>query len=264
MQPEQQSAKKMPSLSELPQKIGALAHMAATNTAMWMVQNRKSYPAFFFWGGAVAFGIVIACITLSQISTTATQMAVRAVMQAGIGICSVAFLVVIFTMTVGTYRAVEYRAMTAPPDASVALPETVDTWQPPSIAPDILVCLLPGESLTAFAQRVKDIQNGHAITHAIWALIVPPFNEHVMILTAETETDFVFTRGNEPFFDEPQAWAGKPDHKNETIRDYRRYVEWVAAHFAKWASAQKLSVRPDRSTKTFVEEIAAQAACVNQ
>ena len=197
MQPEQakcNSAKSVPSLSELPQKFAALAHMAATNMAMWMVQNRKSYPAFLFNAGAVAFGIVIACITLSQISTTATQMAVGAVMQAGIGLCSVAFLVVVFTMTVGTYRAVEYNAFTAPPDASVALPETVDTWQPPSISPDILVCLLPGESLTAFSHRVKDIQSGNAITHAIWALIVPPFNNHVMILTAETETDFVFTR----------------------------------------------------------------------
>lgn len=261
MQPEQQSAKKMPNISVW--HLKKAIRYAPIHLTEWMVQNRKSYPAFFFWGGAVAFGIVIACITLSQISTTATQMAVGAVMQAGIGICSVAFLVVVFTMTAGAYQGAKHIVETWHEEKK-ALPETVDTWQPPSIAPDILVCLLPGESLTAFADRVKAIQNGHAITHAIWALIVPPFNEHVMILTAETETDFVFTRGNEPFFDAPQAWAGKPDHKNETIRDYRRYVEWVAAHFAKWASAQKLSVRPDRATKTFSEEIAAQAACVNQ
>jgi len=261
MSTEQKSAATVPNIAVW--HLKKAIRYAPIHLTEWMVQNRKSYPAFLFWSGVVAFGILIACIALSQISQTATQMAVGAVMQAGIGLFYVAFLVAVFTMTVGTYRAAEYRALTALPDASVALPETVDTWQPPSIAPDILVCLLPGESLASFAQRVKDIQNGHAITHAIWALIVPPFNDHAMILTAETETDFVFTRGNEPFFETPQEWSGKHDHKSETIQQYRRYVEWVAAHFAKWASAEKLRVRPDRSTKTFVEEIAAQAACVN-
>lgn len=263
MQPEQGSAEKMPFSSEWPAKIGALANMAATNTAMWMVQNRKHYPAFFFWSGAVAFGIVLACISLSLVSEMATQMAVGAVMQAGIGICSVAFLVVLFTMTAGAYSGVKHAVATWPKEEK-ALPETVDTWQPPSISPDIIVCLLQGESIASFAQRVQDIKDSKDITHAIWALVVPPFREHVMILTAETATDFIFTRGNEPFFDEPQEWAGTPDHKNETVDQYRRYVEWVADHFQKWASAEKLRVRPDRSTKTFVEEIAAQAACINQ
>lgn len=264
MIPERFRAKKVPLFENWPKEISTIVNMAATNLAMWMLENRKTYPAFLFFGGAVAFGIVIACITLSQISQTATQMAVGAVMQAGIGICSVGFLIVLFTMTLGVFRAVEYRKMTAPTNASAALPETLDTWKAPDISPDILVCLLPGESLATFAQRVKDIQNSNAITHAIWALVVPPFNEHIMILTAEDKSDGVFTRGNEPFFDSPQEWAGKPDHKNESIEQYRRYVEWVAAHFSKWASAEKLRVRPDRSTKTFVEEIAAQAACSNQ
>lgn len=261
MQPEQGSATKMPNITVW--HLKKAIRYAPIHITEWMVQNRKHYPAFFFHAGAVAFGIVIACVALSVMSQYAVRVAVGAVMQAGIGICSVAFLVVLFTMTAGAYSGVKHAVATWPKEEK-ALPETVDTWQPPVIAPDILVCLLQGESLTSFAQRVQDIQNSRDITHAIWALVVPPFREHAMILTAETKTDFVFTRGKEPFFDEPQEWAGKPDHKNETIQQYRRYVEWVSEHFSKWVSTEKLRVNEERSTKTFVEGIAAQAACVNQ
>lgn len=256
MQPEQGSAEKMPFFSAWPDKIGALANMAATNTALWLVQNRKHYPHFFFNAGAVAFGIVIACIALSLISTTATQMAVGAVMQAGIGIFAVGFVVVLLTMTAGTFSAIRHTVDTWPV-AEKALPETVDTWQPPSIAPDILVCLLPGESLATFKKRVQDIQDSHAITHAIWAVVVLPFDYEVMVLTPGDP--YVFTRGNEPFFDGPQEWAGKIDHRAETVTKYREYVEFFCWHYVRWVTAEKIAMHQKSASQILTEKIAAKA-----
>lgn len=265
MQPAQESAKKMPFHSEWPAKIGALANMAATNTAMWMVQNRRHYPAFFFWSGAVAFGIVIACIALSLISTTATQMAVGAVMQAGIGICAVAFLVVLLTMTASTFSAVQHAVryeVEKWQSSEKALPETVDTWQPLSIAPDTLICLLPGESLATFKKRVQDIQEAHAITHAIWAVVILPFDCEVMVLTPGEP--YVFTRGNEPFFDAPQDWAGTVDHRAETVDKYREYVEFFCWHYVRWVTAEKIAMHQKSASQILTEKIAAQVDFSNQ
>jgi len=249
------SAKEVPNTIFLPAKMFALANMAVTNTATWMVQNRKYYPHLLFWGGAIAVGIVCACVALSLVSQSAGALAVSVVMQTGAAIAVVFTLVVFAVMGIGTHNALKYRALNAPPETANALPAG-DTWQPPSIAPDILICLLPGETrenVPTFRQRAADIKNSAAITHAIWAVIVPPFKNEVMVLTAGKP--FVFTRGNEPWLEQTADWCGTIDHTVESLETYRQYVDHFAFEYSKWATAAKMELHPEGAENIFIKTI---------
>lgn len=234
------------------EKLTALANMAYANTATWMMQNRKRYPIMLFWGGAIAVGIVCACVALSLVSQSAGALAVSVVMQTGAAIAVVFTLIVFTVMAVGTHNALKYRALNAPPETANALPAG-DTWQPPSIAPDILICLLAGEDLPTFRKRAADIKNSNAIGHATWAAIIPPFKNEVMILTSGKP--FVFTRGNEPWLEQAAEWCGTIDHTSETTETYRKYVAYFAFEFSKWATAAKMELHPEGAESIFIKTI---------
>lgn len=227
---------------------------APIHVSNWMSANQKHYPQLLFWGGAIAVGIVCACIALSLVSQAAGALAVSVVMQTGAGIAVVFTLVVFTVMAVGTHNALKYRALNAPPETANALPAG-DTWQPPSISPDIIVCLLPGEDVQTFKKRAADIRNCADITHAIWAAIVPPYVDGCLILTGDRKQLFGFSRGNEPWRESKADWCGTMDFTNEDITTYRRYVENFAYEYRKWATPSKMELNPDRAENIFIETI---------
>ena len=232
--------------------VEKIVRYAPVHVSNWMVENRKSYPHLLFWGGVVAVGIVCACVSLSLVSQSAGALAVSVVMQAGAAIAVVFTLVVFAVMGIGTHNALKYRALNAPPETANALPAG-DTWQPPSIAPDILICLLPGENVPTFRERAADIKNSAAITHAIWGAIVPPFKNEVMVLTAGKP--FVFTRGNEPWLEQAEEWCGTIDHTREELETYRQYLAYFAFEYSKWATAAKMELYPEGAENIFIKTI---------
>lgn len=232
--------------------VEKIVRYAPIHVSNWMSANQKSYPHLLFWGGAIAVGIVCACVSLALVSQAAGALAVSVVMQTGAAIAVVFAVIVFAVMGIGTHNALKYRALNAPPETSNALPAG-DTWQPTSIAPDILICLLPGEDVPAFRQRAADIKNSSAIGHAIWAAIVPPFKNEAMVLTAGKP--FVFTRGNEPWLEQAEEWCGTIDHTTETIETYRRYVAYFAFEFSKWATSAKMELHPEGAESIFIKTI---------
>jgi len=234
--------------------VEKIVRYAPIHVSNWMVENRKSYPHLLFWGGAVAVGIVCACVALSLVSQSAGSLAVSVVMQAGAAIAVVFTLVVFAVMGIGTHNALKYRALNAPPETANALPAG-DTWQPPSIAPDILICLLPGEDVPTFKKRAQDIRNSADINHAIWAAIVPPYVDGCLILTGDRKQLFGFSRGNEPWLEKQADWCGTIDFTNEHIPTYRRYVENFAYEYKKWARPAKMELHPEGAESIFIKTI---------
>lgn len=237
-------------------KADALAGMFAANVATWMVKNRMHYPHMLFWAGAVAVGIVIGTLALSVVSRAASMLALDLLEQLTYCILFVAFAVTLLTMTAGTVRAANESIFQPGTPAAKALPET--TWQAPNIGPDILVCLLPGETLPTFAERANAIRNSKDIAPERWAVVLFPNSAEGMILT--DGDPYVFTRGNEPFLEQPEDWAGKVDHIREEPDAYRRYVTWFCDRYVRWVTAEKINLDRKSAIRILTANMAAKAA----
>lgn len=230
------------------------------HVSTWMVENRKHYPHMLFWAGAVAVGIVVGTLALSVVSRAASMLALDLLAQLTYCILFVAFAVVLITMTAGTVRAANESVFQPVTSAAKALPET--TWTAPNIGPDILVCLLPGETLPTFAERANDIRQSKDIAPERWAVVLFPNSAEGMILT--DGDPYVFTRGNEPFLAQPEEWAGKVDHINETPDVYRRYVDWFCDLYVRWVTAEKINLDRKAAFRILTANMAAKAATQNQ
>lgn len=244
----------------LAQLRALLTSMAPAHIATWMNAHRHTYPSFLFWSGVVGLGILFATIAMHAISTGFGVITEDVVMQAGTGAAVIAFLVVSLIMMQGTHRSFVYVLQTwndgQVSDEPKNLPANAASTAP-TIAPDILVYLRPGMADPEFAQMAETAAD--ATTHAIWAAIIPPFKNTVAISTGQKETDYIFTRGDEPFADsikeeENRVPAGM-DHTGETMEDYLHYVNWFAFHYSRWRDAAKLQANPGRAMKTIIETI---------
>ena len=261
MQQPADSAKKVP--NQFFWHLSKIVRNAPIHITTWMYDNKKTYPGFIFRAGIVAAGFLFAALAIHMVSTGVGRIAEDIILQAGAGVGLIAFFALFGKMFVDTWKAGAYVAHTwnenkPEPEAKVLAAGPV--WQPPSLGVDTLICLLPGETLASFHEREKAAKA--ATSYAIWAAIIPPFQNAAAIYTAEEETDFIFTRGDEPFLnpDAPdyvdrRAW----DHSDETYQAYTQYVDFFAPRFVKFAEQKKLVVKQERASRTFFEINAAKA-----
>jgi hypothetical protein len=260
MQQPADSAKKVP--NQFFGHLSKIVRNAPIHITTWMYDNKKTYPGFIFRAGLVAVGIVMATVSMHMVSTAYAVITEDVIMQAATAIGLIGFFVLLSFMARGTYLAGmhTWKEWNENPPIEAQKLITAPTWQPPSLGVDTLICLLPGETLASFHEREKAAKA--ATSYAIWAAIIPPFQNAAAIYTAEEETDFIFTRGDEPFLnpDAPdyvdrRAW----DHSNETYQAYTQYVDFFAPRFVKFAEQKKLVVKQERASRTFFEINAAKA-----
>ena len=261
MQQPADSAKKVP--NQFFWHLSKIVRNAPIHITTWMYDNKKTYPGFIFRAGIVAAGFLFAALAMHMVSTGVGRIVEDIILQAGAGVGLIAFIALFGKMFVDTWKAGAYVAHTwnenkPEPEAKVLVAGPV--WQPPSLGVDMLVCLLPGETLASFHEREKAAKA--ATSYAIWAAIIPPFQNAAAIYTAEEETDFIFTRGDEPFLNpeapdyvDRRAW----DHSDETYQAYTQYVDFFAPRFVKFAEQKKLVVKQERASRTFFEINAAKA-----
>ena len=260
MQQPADSAKKVP--NQFFWHLSKIVRNAPIHITTWMYDNKKTYPGFIFRAGVVAVGIVMATISMYMVSTAYAVITEDVVMQAATAIGLIGFFILLSFMARGIYLAGmhTWQEWNENPPIEAQKLITASTWQPPSLGVDTLICLLPGETLASFHEREKAAKA--ATSYAIWAAIIPPFQNAAAIYTAEEETDFIFTRGDEPFLnpDAPdyvdrRAW----DHSDETYQAYTQYVDFFAPRFVKFAEQKKLVVKQERASRTFFEINAAKA-----
>jgi len=201
MQQPAESAAKMPNRTIWHQKIFSMLNMAVTDTAEYVAQNRQAIPLTIIAAARIALGIVLATFSLHIIATAYGEIAEEIVLQAGAAVAAVIFLAVFLIMAYGLFlswghlRATWHEPQAEKP-AKLLSAKAAQTWTPPDISPDILVC---GTDKSAFAENARIAES--RTTHAIWAIIIPPFKTAAAILTAEKATDYFFSRGCEPFAD---------------------------------------------------------------
>ena len=260
MQQPADSAKKVP--NQFFWHLSKIVRNAPIHITTWMYDNKKTYPGFIFRAGFVAVGIIMATVSMHMVSTAFAVITEDVLMQAATAIGLIGFFILLLLMARGTYLAGmhTWKDWSENPPIEAQKLITASTWQPPSLGVDTLICLLPGETLASFHEREKAAKA--ATSYAIWAAIIPPFQNAAAIYTAEEETDFIFTRGDEPFLnpDAPdyvdrRAW----DHSDETYQAYTQYVDFFAPRFVKFAEQKKLVVKQERASRTFFEINAAKA-----
>jgi hypothetical protein len=237
-----------------------------THTYQWLNAHKITYPKFIFWSAVAGCGLLLATVGIHAVSTGFGRIVEDIILQAGVGVAVILFLALFGKMFIDTWQAGAYVAHTwndNKPEPEAMVLATGPVWQPPSLGVDTLICLLPGETLASFHEREKAARA--ATSYAIWAAIIPPFQNAAAIYTAEEETDFIFTRGDEPFLNpeapdyvDRRAW----DHSNETYQAYTQYVDFFAPRFVKFAEQKKLVVKQERASRTFFEINAAKALSV--
>lgn len=242
-------------------KFGA-AHLSA-----WMIHNRATYPGLLFRAGTIAVGIVMAAVAMHMVSTGFGRIVEDVILQAATAIGLIALFVIggiMFHGTVLSFRHVWKTWDETGPEQPKALPAG-QTWQPPKINIDNLICLLPGESLAAFTVRAKAAEA--ETTHAIWAVYIPPLQKQAAIWTADKATDFIFNRGDEPFnfmLEETLRLPAGIDHANETLAQYQKYIEWFAPRYRRWIDeGAKIEADKGRAKQTLFEVMEAHAKAVS-
>jgi len=265
MQQPAESAAKMPNRTIWHQKIFAMINMAVTDTAEYVAQNRQSIPLTIIAAARIALGIVLAFFSLHIISTAYGEIAEEIVLQAGAAVAALAFLTVFIIMAYGLFlswghlRATWHEPQAEKP-AKLLSEKTPQTWVAPDISPDILVC---GTDKTAFAENARIAES--RTTHAIWAVIIPPFKTAAAILTAEKATDYFFSRGCEPFAEIVPAELALPDglnHAHEDEQQYRQYVTWFCRYYTAWRDGAKLEADKGRAKHTLLDVLDAHAKAV--
>ena len=257
MQQPADSAKKVP--NQFFWHISKIVRNAPIHITTWMYDNKKTYPGFIFRAGFVAVGIIMATVSMHMVSTAFAVITEDVLMQAATAIGLIGFFILLLLMARGTYLAGmhTWKDWSENPPIEVQKLITAPTWTPPDISPDILVC---GTDEKAFAVMAESAFK--QTSHAIWAVIIPPFEKEASIITADKATDFFFDRGNEPFSDRIQPEAALPaglDHIGENEIMYRKYVTWFCAHYRQWRGAAKLEANKERAKQTMTEVIEAKA-----
>lgn len=260
MQQPADSAKKVP--NQFFWHISKIVRNAPIHITTWMYDNKKTYPGFIFRAGFVAVGIIMATVSMHMVSTAFAVITEDVLMQAATAIGLIGFFILLLLMARGTYLAGmhTWKDWSENPPIEVQKLITAPTWTPPDISPDILVC---GTDEKAFAVMAEAAFK--QTSHAIWAVIIPPFEKEASIITADKATDFFFDRGNEPFSDRIQPEAALPaglDHIGENEIMYRKYVTWFCAHYRQWRGAAKLEANKERAKQTMIEVIEAKAKAV--
>ena len=260
MQQPADSAKKVP--NQFFWHLSKIVRNAPIHITTWMYDNKKTYPGFIFRAGFVAVGIIMATVSMHMVSTAFAVITEDVLMQAATAIGLIGFFILLLLMARGTYLAGmhTWKDWSENPPIEVQKLITAPTWTPPDISPDILVC---GTDEKAFAVMAEAAFK--QTSHAIWAVIIPPFEKEASIITADKATDFFFDRGNEPFSDRIQPEAALPaglDHIGENEIMYRKYVTWFCAHYRQWRGAAKLEANKERAKQTMIEVIEAKAKAV--
>lgn len=260
MQQPADSAKKVP--NQFFWHLSKIVRNAPIHITTWMYDNKKTYPGFVFRAGFVAVGIVMATVSMHMVSTAYAVITEDVVMQAATAIGLIGFFILLLLMSRGTYLAGmhTWKEWNENPPIEAQKLITAPTWTPPDISPDILVC---GTDEKAFAVMAESAFK--QTSHAIWAVIIPPFEKEASIITAEKATDFFFDRGNEPFSERIHPEAALPvglDHIGEDEIMYRKYVTWFCAHYRQWRGAAKLEANKERAKQTMIEVIEAKAKAV--
>ena len=230
-------------------------------------EHRDKYPPLvirgLFYACTIALAFMLAAIGLNLISGSTGRISEDIIMQAG-----TAFLFCLFCFLSGLIS----RAFL------LSVPEVISTptgektqraiaagveWTPPDIAPDNLVCLLPGEQMEQYSNRFRKAEKSRA--YAIWSVVIPPFSAECVILTGDESTDFFFSRGHEPFVDQLQEGERLPanlDHVRESLEQYQRYVDWFCAHYIRWVGSAKLEANHGRAQRTLLEIVEQKARTV--
>ena len=260
MQQPADSAKKVP--NQFFWHLSKIVRNAPIHITTWMYDNKKTYPGFIFRAGFVAVGIIMATVSMHMVSTAFAVITEDVLMQAATAIGLIGFFILLLLMARGTYLAGmhTWKDWSENPPIEVQKLITAPTWTQPDISPDILVC---GTDEKAFAVMAESAFK--QTSHAIWAVIIPPFEKEASIITADKATDFFFDRGNEPFSDRIQPEAAIPaglDHIGEDEIMYRKYVTWFCAHYRQWRGAAKLEANKERAKQTMIEVIEAKAKAV--
>ena len=245
-----------------------MLNMAVTDTAEYVAQNRQAIPLTIIAAARIALGIVLATFSLHIIATAYGEIAEEIVLQAGAAVAAVIFLAVFLIMAYGLFlswghlRATWHEPQAEKP-AKLLSAKAAQTWTPPDISPDILVC---GTDKSAFAENARIAES--RTTHAIWAIIIPPFKTAAAILTAEKATDYFFSRGCEPFADivPPELSLSNVhpplDHAGEDERQYRQYVTWFCKYYTAWRDGAKLEADKGRAKHTLLDVLDAHAKAV--
>lgn len=225
----------------------------------WANHNQVKYPPLvirgLFWACSGALAMMLAAIGLNLISGATGRIAEDIIMQTGMAVlwCLFAFTagVIVRTFFLSVPEAVSSTNGKQRPQMIAARAE----WTAPDISRDNLFCLMPGEEMSAFKARCDTALNQRS--YAVWSVILAPFRSECAILTADSATDYFFTRGDEPF--KHMLLPGEElddnlDYGAESLEQYQRYVEWFCAHYSRWEkSGVKLAANHSRAQKTMFE-----------
>lgn len=244
-------------ISKLRALIGGMgyAHMAT-----WMNNNRTNYPKFIYHSAALAVGILFAALAINTVSAQAGDIAEDVIMQVATAVSAVLACIIIASAARNVHLA-----FSEPPVIPWSEPKqlTAETaWQPPAIAPDHIIALLPGETMADFAKRAAEM--AEKATNAIWAAIVQP-KGGIAVYRGPNLAPLLFSRGAEPFADllpDGQKWPEGLTYENETADEYRHYCDWFAFYFAKWAPEEKLIAAPEQAGRTYLDTMAEKAKAV--
>jgi hypothetical protein len=244
-------------LSKLRALIGGMgyAHMAT-----WMNANRANYPKFVYHAAAWCVGTIFAVLAIRTVSAAGGDIAEEIVLQVATAVTAVITCVIIASAARNIHRA-----FVEPPVTPWAEPKQLPAetaWQPPSIAPDIIVALLPGEGMADFANRAI-LMAGEA-TNAIWVAIIQPKGGCAIYRGPNLSPRF-FARGAEPFvglLPDGQKWPEGLSYEKETADEYRHYCDWFAFYFSKWTPEEKLIADTDHAGKTFLDTMTETAKAV--
>lgn len=222
-------------------------------------ETRDKYPVMvikgLFWACTLALALIISAIGLHLISTAYGRIAEDIIMQVGMALvfCVFCFLVGFITWT---FLLRAPKAIANPVSIKRAEISAGPEWVAPEIGTDNLLCLLPGEQMEQYSNRCKAAESKRA--YATWSALIQPFKSECVIFTGDTNTDFFFSRGSEPFaelYPEDSEAIKKADHFNESLNQYQKYVDWFAPRFVRWVGAAKLEANQGRAQKTLLETI---------
>ena len=111
-------------------------------------------------------------------------------------------------------------------------------WTAPDISPDVLICMMPGESLSDFAARAD--QAIERASNTRWAVVVPYRNPVGMIYSG-AGLHKEFTRDAPPFVSEGSVVPAEYKFTQEGEREYQQYLNWFAEQFREWSANVKIT-----------------------
>jgi hypothetical protein len=112
------------------------------------------------------------------------------------------------------------------------------TWTAPDIAPDRLICSLPGESPADFARRAEAAIN--EAKPEKWVVVIR-FRDPVGMIYSSLSHFREFKRSEPPFLNTGAASPEDYMYSKESEKQYKSYCDWFAEHFREWSPVQKVT-----------------------